>query len=59
MLLPLTLPAVLAASYATALLIFLDNPTWADVGFAVSLVTLYDLLMLTAGFFTFRYVVEE
>ena len=59
LLLPLTLPAVLAASYATALLIFLDNPTWDDVGFAVSLVTLYDLLMLTAGFFTFRYVVEE
>ena len=59
LLLPLTLPVVLAAAYATALLISLDNPTWQDVGFAVSLVTLYDVLMLLAGFFTFRYVVEE
>ncbi len=59
LLLPLTLPAVLAASFATAQLVFLDNPTWEDVGFAVSLVFLYDVLMLLAGFYTFRFVVEE
>ena len=59
LLLPLTLPAVLAAAYATALLISLNDPTWQDVGFAVSLVTLYDVLMLLAGFFTLQYVIEE
>ncbi|MCB0036988.1 MAG: heme exporter protein CcmB [Anaerolineales bacterium] len=59
LLLPLTLPVVLAAASVTAF--FLDNPEtqWEQVGFAVSLVVFYDVLMLVVGFFTYGFVVDE
>jgi heme exporter protein B len=59
LLLPLTLPVVLAAASVTAF--YLDNPqtTWDQVGFAVSLVVFYDVLMLVVGFFTYGFVVED
>ncbi len=59
LLLPLTLPAVLAAASATAVLITFTDPTWNDVGFSISLVVLYDVLMVLAGLLSYHFVVEE
>lgn len=59
LLLPLTLPAVLAAASATAAYVYIPTTTWADVSFSVALVLLYDVLMLGVGFFTYTYVVEN
>lgn len=58
-LLPLSLPIVLAAASATAALVSLPNPTWSDMSFAVALVVFYDVLIILIGFFTFEYVIEE
>lgn len=59
LLLPLTLPVVLSAATATAAYITDPNIPFADVSFAVSLVILYDVLMLVVGTFTYRFVVED
>ena len=58
LLLPLTLPAVLSVASATAALVFNPNTPWSDISFQVSLVVLYDVLMLIVGYWTFGYVVE-
>ncbi|MDA0243219.1 MAG: heme exporter protein CcmB [Chloroflexi bacterium] len=58
LLLPLTLPAVLSVASATAAYVFDPTTPWSAVSFQVSLVILYDVLMLAAGYFTFGYVVE-
>ena len=59
LLLPLTLPVVLAAASATAVLVSRPDATWSEIGFAVSLVVFYDVLILVSGFFTFQFVVEQ
>ena len=59
LLLPLALPLVLPASMAVAAYMFPQPPVWAEVQSAVYLVIIYDILMLTAGFLTYHYVVES
>lgn len=59
LLLPLTLPAVLAAAQVTAALMAPELPQWSEIQFAVALVVAYDIFMLTAGFLTYHFVVEE
>ncbi|HSG16820.1 MAG TPA: heme exporter protein CcmB [Anaerolineae bacterium] len=59
LLLPLTLPAVLAAAQITAAFTAPVLPEWSEVQFAFALVVAYDILMITAGFLTYQYVVEE
>ena len=59
LLLPLTLPAVLAAGSATATLTAPISWVWADISYAVSIVILFDVLMLLAGLLTFPFVVES
>jgi heme exporter protein B len=59
LLLPLTLPAVLAAAQVTAAYVSPVLPEWSEVQFAVALVVVYDVFMVTAGFLTYHYVVEE
>ena len=58
LLLPLTLPAVLAAGSVTAVLTAPVSWVWADISYAVSLVIFYDIFMVVAGLFTFPFVVE-
>ena len=59
LLLPLTLPSLLSAGTATAALIRPDLPAWSEIQFPIALVVVYDICMLTAGFLTYHYVVEE
>ena len=59
LLLPLALPAVLAAATATSALIRSDFPLWSEIQFPIALVITYDVLMLLVGYFTFHFVVEE
>ncbi len=59
LLLPLSLPLVLPAATAVASYMLPLPPTWAEVQSSISLVLVYDLLMLTAGFLTYHYVVES
>lgn len=59
LLLPLTLPSVLAAANAVAQYMLPELPVWSEVQAPVALVVAFDLIMLTAGFLTFQYVVEE
>lgn len=59
LLLPLSLPLVLPASMAVAAYMFPQAPVWGEVQSAVYIVIIYDLLMLTAGFLTYHYVVES
>ncbi len=59
LLLPLTLPAVLAAAQVTAAFVAPEPPLWSEVQFAIALVVAYDVFMVTAGFLTYHYVVEE
>jgi heme exporter protein B len=59
LLLPLTLPAVLAAAQVTAAFVAPVMPEWSEIQFAVALVVAYDILMVTAGFLTYHYVVED
>ena len=59
LLLPLTLPSVLAASQVTAAYLLPEPPPWSEIQFAVALVVAYDILMLTAGFLTYHFVVED
>lgn len=59
LLLPLSLPLVLPASIAVATYMFPQLPAWSEVQGPVSIVLIYDLLMLTVGFITYHYVVES
>lgn len=59
LLLPLTLPAVLAAGSVTAVLTSPASWVWADISYAVSLVLFYDIFMIIAGLFTFPFIVES
>jgi heme exporter protein B len=59
LLLPLTLPVVLAAATASSAFIQAELPAWNEVQFSVALVVAYDVMMLTAGFLTYHFVVEE
>jgi len=59
LLLPLTLPVVLAAAQVTASYVAPVPAEWSQVQFAVALVVAYDIFMVTAGFLTYHYVVEE
>jgi ABC-type transport system involved in cytochrome c biogenesis permease component len=59
LLLPLTLPAVLAAAQVTAAFVAPVMPEWSEIQFAVALVVAYDIFMVTAGFLTYHYVVED
>ena len=59
LLLPLTLPLVLPAATAVAAYMFPQPPPFNEVQSPVLLVILYDILMVTVGFFTYHYVVES
>ncbi|MDX1414548.1 MAG: heme exporter protein CcmB [Candidatus Promineifilaceae bacterium] len=59
LLLPLSLPLVLPASMAVAAFMFPIWPEWGEVQSAISLVLIYDLLMVAVGFLTYHYVVES
>ena len=59
LLLPLTLPVVLAAAQVTASFVSPVLPEWSQVQFAISLVVAYDIFMVIAGFLTYHYVVEQ
>jgi heme exporter protein B len=59
LLLPLSLPLVLPAAMSVAAYMFPQLPNWGEVQSAVLLVVIYDLLMLTTGFFSYHYVVES
>jgi len=59
LLLPLTLPAVLSAAQVTAAFTAPELPEWSTVAFPISLVIAFDIFMVTAGFLTYHYVVEE
>lgn len=59
LLLPLTLPSLLSAGTATAAFIRPDLPAWSEVQFPIALIIIYNIGMLTAGFLTYHYVVEE
>lgn len=59
LLLPLSLPLVLPASMAVSAYMFPQMPQWGEVQSAIYLVIMYDLLMITVGLLTYRYVVES
>lgn len=59
LLLPLSLPSVLAAATAASAYMFPELPPWSEVQTPIALVVAFDVLMLTAGFLTYHYVVEE
>ncbi len=58
LLLPLSLPLVLPAATAVASYMLPNPPAWETVQSSVYLVAAYDLLMVSAGFLTYHYVVE-
>jgi hypothetical protein len=43
----------------TAAFVAVETPPWSEVQFPIALVVAYDVFMLTAGFLTYHYVVEE
>jgi heme exporter protein B len=59
LLLPLTLPSVLAAATAVSAYLAPQPPAWDQVQFPIAVVITFDILMLTVGFLTYQYVVEE
>lgn len=59
LLLPLSLPSALAAATAVAAYMAPELPAWSEVQAPVALLVAFDVLMLTAGFLTYHYVVEE
>jgi heme exporter protein B len=59
LLLPLTLPSVLAAATVISAYLAPELPAWSEVQFPVAIVITFDILMLTAGFLTYHYVIEE
>ncbi len=59
LLLPLTLPSVLAAANAVAQFMLPETPAWSDIQGSLALIIAYDLIVLTVGLLTFHFVVEE
>jgi len=59
LLLPLSLPSVLAAATAVAAFMRPELPAWTEVQAPIALLVAFDVLMLTAGFLVYHYVVEE
>lgn len=59
LLLPLALPSVLAAATAVSAFMLPELPPWSEVQTPIALVIAFDVMMLTAGFLTYHYVVEE
>lgn len=59
LLLPLSLPSALAAATAVSAYMLPEVPAWSEVQAPVALLIAFDVLMLTAGFLTYHYVVEE
>jgi len=59
LLLPLSLPSALAAATAVSAYMLPDVPAWSEVQAPIALLVAFDVLMLTAGFLTYHYVVEE
>lgn len=59
LLLPLSLPCILAAATGTSLFLFPQLPQWSELQSPLSLILAYDLMMIVAGLATYRYVVEE
>ncbi|MFW6069336.1 MAG: heme exporter protein CcmB [Chloroflexota bacterium] len=59
LLLPLSLPSVLAAATAVSAYMLPELPPWNEVQTPIALVVAFDVLMLTAGFLTYQFVVEE
>lgn len=59
LLLPLTLPSVLSAAQVTAMFMETQLPEWSQVQFPIALVVAFDIFMLTAGFLTYHFVVED
>ncbi|MCA9996433.1 MAG: heme exporter protein CcmB [Anaerolineales bacterium] len=59
LLLPLSLPLVLPAATAVSAYMFPQTPPWSEVQSPVLLVAAYDLIMLSIGFFAYRYVIEN
>jgi hypothetical protein len=53
------LPLVLQAATAVAAYMLPQPPAWSEVQSAIYTVIIYDLLMITAGFLTYHYVVES
>jgi hypothetical protein len=49
----------LAAAQVTAAFVAPEPPPWSELQFAIALVVAYDIFMVTAGFLTYHYVVEE
>ncbi len=59
LLLPLSLPSALAAATAVSAYMLPEMPAWSEVQAPVALLIAFDVLMLTAGFLTYHFVVEE
>lgn len=59
LLLPLSLPSALAAATAVSAYMLPETPPWSEVQAPVALLVAFDVLMLTTGFLTYHYVVEE
>lgn len=59
LLLPLTLPTVLAAAIAISQYMLPELPAWSEVQGPVALVVAFDVVMLTAGMLTYHLVIEE
>ena len=59
LLLPLTLPSLLSAGTATAAFIRPELPAWSEVQFPITLIIIYNIGMITVGFLTYHFVVEE
>ncbi len=58
LLLPLALPTVLTAAMAVASYMLPELPPWAEVRGFFAVLLAYDLLMFSAGFLTYNYVVD-
>lgn len=58
LILPLTLPVILAASSGSAEFL-LPNPDWSRALQPILLVAVYDVIMLLTGFLFYNYVLEE
>jgi len=59
LLLPLSLPSVLASAQVVAAYVAPELPAISEVRFPFALVVAFDVLMLLAGYFSYQFVVEE
>lgn len=59
LLLPLSLPLVLPAATAVSAYMFPQQPPLSEVQSPILLVAAYDLIMLSIGFWAYRYVIEN